>query len=1058
MSHEIAGSGSAVESAAASTNSSPASTLSPYRQRFSQSTRREAWEQRTKKAPANQEQVSLQPRLSTRYDDEKPSSATTNTSLSSSFAPTDEIDDPPTCQQMRPQHMEEIHYYRVVYRGVVALVRKPDSKSAKTGAYVSYGEIIASRLELDVEELESVVSYSSPPPVRKIEELCSPDSPPRSVLSNHTGSVSSLDTLRTASSTGASKIMYNVAPHRQRVTKKAIRVDRVLTGGYAMDASEITVEPQLTTPKRSNVLPLICSSPLPLPDSPIDFFDENNQELGYILSTKNNAMLIEKIRKLPVIQSGKFMYQIVSSAPLQIFTGPCADAPRTKAVLLPGTIHEVCLRLTSDENITYLRLSHRRGWIPDRKVSMNGGALKIGLTPAVKEYVPVDDSISMTSGATPSSLMRRRHRPPRRKQDPNRGRTFESDVCSSKQKTTVGDRTVSPVRDHTTSSNVSVLSDGDFSGTIATPDRSLVKSRPVQTPVELQQSFFLIRVTAPRGLKMLDALQFQVSNLVHGGHSKATQHSGQPTSIFSTMAVPHTTKSTQKVGNPAIFDSVKKQRILPKGAIFEASRRMEKSTSFSQGIGLIKLSDNSGWAIIPSPEELYVQYHNYHAGAANIKEAEATQAFEEIGNSMIRTADESDCIWVRVVARQGVTVECPPPVVSALNASTISPTSSAGGSSSTGASNYGMLTSHDSDVASSVGSAFLDAMFRTPKKSEKFADQGKDGSNTIQHPFYATELSNPHAHATLCCGTYFQINKWDDIERPNLLSKSTQVGHTFRACFAKDYLANYLSQDYVRLRGGRGWVPRSVLGKPAIERIVPPETRFGSFWFRVLAPRGIKVRLGPSRKAASIKSDNDVYFRFECGEFLRACEVVTFFPDKSSPECFAKLYRNRHVQLHNLLSEFRNLQSLTAPAEWVQVLAEDYMYMEECASDPHIQRHRGGWRYNVVCEAGIPVRNGPSFAADANGKVLLAGESVLVTERVTPPGERINWLRIKDGSGWVHDIGANDEVVMIAHSLRDRTVGLTRPHKAERQEKEEIAYNTMIARLFPGSEEERRKG
>lgn len=786
MSCETAGSGSTVESEA-SMNNSPSSTPSPYRHRFSQSTRREAWEQRVKKAPTNQGQVTLLPRLSAPYDEEKPSSATTNTSLSSSLVPSDEIDDPPTCEPKLPQHMEETHYFRVVYRGVVALVRKPDSKSAKTGAYVSYGEIIASRLELDVEELESVVSYSSPPPVRKIEELYSPDSPPRSVLSNHTGSVSSLDTLRTASSTGASKIVCNVAPHRQRVSKKAIRVDRVLTGGYAMDASETSVEPQLTTPKRSNVLPLICSSPLPLPDSPIDVFDENNQELGYIMSTKNNAMLIEKIRKLPSIQSGKFMYQIVSSTPLQIFTGPCADAPRTKAVLLPGTIHEVCLRLTSDENITYLRLSHRRGWIPDRKVSINGGALKIGLAPAVKEYAAVDDNVSMTSSTTPSSVMRRRHRPPRRKRDPNRDRPLESDIFSSKQKPSARERTISPGRDQTTSSNISLLSDDDFSGDITTPDRSIVKSRAVQSPVEPKQCFFLILVNAPRGLKMLDAPQFQVSNLIHGGHNKATQQTreGQPASIFSTMSVPHTTKSTQKVGNPAIFDSVKKQRILPKGAIFEASRRMEKSTSFSQGTGLIKLSDNSGWAIVPSQEELYMQHRHYHAGVSNTKETEAFQAFDEIGNSMIHTADESDCIWVRVVARQGVTVECPPPVVSPLNENTISPTSSAGGSSSTGASNYGIVTSHDSDVASSVGSAFLDAMFRTPKKSDKFSDhQGKDGLNTLQHPLYATQLANPHAHATLCCGAYFQINKWDDVERPNLFPKPTQVGNT-RTCFAK---------------------------------------------------------------------------------------------------------------------------------------------------------------------------------------------------------------------------------------------------------------------------------
>ena len=224
----------------------------------------------------------------------------------------------------------------------------------------------------------------------------------------------------------------------------------------------------------------------------------------------------------------------------------------------------------------------------------------------------------------------------------------------------------------------------------------------------------------------------------------------------------------------------------------------------------------------------------------------------------------------------------------------------------------------------------------------------------------------------------------------------------------------------------------------------------------MLTPSGIKVRLGPSRKATSIKLDNDAYFRFECGEFLRASEVVTFFPEDSPPECFAKLYRNRHVRLHSLLSDVRQLQSMTAPAEWVQVIAENYVYMEECASEPGIHRQRGGWRYNVVCEASVPVRKGPSFSAETTAVALLAGESVLVTERVTPPGERINWLKLKDGQGWVHDTGEKNEVVMIAHSLRDRTTGLNRPQKPERQEKEEMAYNTIIARLFPGSEEERR--
>jgi hypothetical protein len=109
-----------------------------------------------------------------------------------------------------------------------------------------------------------------------------------------------------------------------------------------------------------------------------------------------------------------------------------------------------------------------------------------------------------------------------------------------------------------------------------------------------------------------------------------------------------------------------------------------------------------------------------------------------------------------------------------------------------------------------------------------------------------------------------------------------------------------------------------------------------------------------------------------------------------------------------------------------------------------------------VSESGVSVRKGPSFAAETTGIHLLAGESVLITERVTPPGEQIAWLRLQDGKGWVHDTGENDEVVMLAHSLRDRTKALNRPNKPERQEKEEVAYNTLIARLFPHSEEDPR--
>jgi hypothetical protein len=259
----------------------------------------------------------------------------------------------------------------------------------------------------------------------------------------------------------------------------------------------------------------------------------------------------------------------------------------------------------------------------------------------------------------------------------------------------------------------------------------------------------------------------------------------------------------------------------------------------------------------------------------------------------------------------------------------------------------------------------------------------------------------------------------------------------------------------VRIRGGKGWVPRFIFGKPAIQRMPPPETKYGSFWFRVTAPRGIKVRLGPSRKAPSIKSENDIYFRFECGEFLRACEIVTFYHDRASPDCFAKLYRNRHIKYHKYPPELRPLQSMTTPAEWVLVLSEDYTYMEECPSEPLIQRSRSGWRYNVVSEEGVQVRKGPSLASEVTDITLLQGESVLVIERVTPPGERTVWLRVIDGIGWIFDIDQDDRPVMIAHSLHDRVPSSNQI--PDIHDSKDVPFNDAVSQLFPTESGQRMK-
>jgi hypothetical protein len=450
----------------------------------------------------------------------------------------------------------------------------------------------------------------------------------------------------------------------------------------------------------------------------------------------------------------------------------------------------------------------------------------------------------------------------------------------------------------------------------------------------------------------------------------------------------------------------------------------------------VKLADNSGWAIIPRQNELDFQYRNFHGGAANIKEGEATRAFEEVGNAIVTSEEEpvpdgntESSVWFRVVGRNGVTVECPPNVLPPKNDEAPSPASSAAGSSLSGAgSNFGLLTSHDSDVASSVGSAFLDAMFRTPRKKESAHDKAREQTARRGHHSRPVESSSAQNYI-IPCGMCVEVDRWDTH------STATEK--------------RWITQDYVRLKGGQGWIPRSVSRKPVLDRISKPDTRIGSFWFRVLSQDGIKVRLGPSRRASSIKSEDGVYFRFECGEFLRASEVVTVFRENVPSDSFAKLYRNRHVRMNEDQHHYRLLSNYTATAEWVQVFCDNHLFLEECGEEPRIQRHREGWRYNVVVESGVSVRKGPSFSAEATGVVLLVGESVLISEQVTSPGEQFTWLRLKDGQGWVHDVSETGERLLVAHSLHHRArTALPRPQKGEKHGKDEIAYNAIVARLF----------
>ena len=943
--------------------------------------------------------------------------------------------------QKHPQHLDEsteVSYYRVVYRGVVSLLSSPDIHASRSGCYLGYGEIFRSQWQQELIQNRQHLSARPRPLLKEADETSNSREPMLSdanlpKLPSLPTQITDDDILTTAT--------------------KVVRVDEVVTGGYSADSRLETERLKHDTAIGGNALDV----------QNITTKDSMRRNHGFLFSRHNNSDIIELLPTGPRVEEGTFLYKVVSTAPLPILSGPSVDAPKTKALVLPGSIHDVSLRVTLElehGNVSFLRLCHRRGWIADRV----GATSAVVLKEVEHRGSEIDDGESsvlscasiLSTVTIPSSVSRSRHRPPRRRTDVNQESHHKSHLsinnvlfpATTPKKSTQSSQNERYLTEKVTSpnSNVSLLSDEDSSldqSAIAqethptSPGASFATSKSASSAASGCTTMFLMRVTAPRGLKILDAPHFQVSNLIHGKTGKPSVSSshmvsqlesniGPPKthhSIFQTMSGRLTTTGPSKTGNPAIFDASSRTRILPRGVLFEASRRMESTGAFNQGAGLIKLSDNSGWAIVPRKDELDEQYRNFH-GLIGVKEGEATQAFVEVGSAALdpSSSDASASgrtggVWYRVQARPGLVVSCPPPV-GAVNDGDTSPTSSRGSSTVSGSnagSGYGIFAEHNSDVASSVGSAFLDAMFRTPKKKRRDGEDASEGAS--RHT-----ISGDKPCDSIPCGICIEAERVLESHNPR-------------------------HQEYVRLRGGQGWVPLVWGGKNVCSEIQKPESRFGSFWFRVQSSRGIKARLGPSKKAPSIKSDDGIYFRFECGEFLRASEILTILDQGQASECFAKLYRNRHVQLHRGHEEYRQLASLTSPAEWVQIHGRDELYLEECAAEPHIERHRQGWRYNVVPESGIAIRKGPSFAAETTGTILYGGESVVVNERVSPGGEKIVWLRLKDGQGWVHDIDADGNEIMIAHSLRHRV--LSRPQKARTSnDGKEVAYNTIVARLF----------
>ena len=203
---------------------------------------------------------------------------------------------------------------------------------------------------------------------------------------------------------------------------------------------------------------------------------------------------------------------------------------------------------------------------------------------------------------------------------------------------------------------------------------------------------------------------------------------------------------------------------------------------------------------------------------------------------------------------------------------------------------------------------------------------------------------------------------------------------------------------------------------------------------------GMNVRTGPSSRARPIKSNDNVCFRFECGEFLRASEILTIHGHAdveegdgngdltSHPsESFAKLYRNKRDNQEAQRNDHNNkikkikyvpLSTYTTPGEWVHVHCNGNLYLEECVNPPKIKRDRDGWEYEVLNESGVKIRKGPSFSAQPTGVSLQYSAIVLINEEVVSDGDSISWLRLKDGRGFINTVGEQGELVVTKKSSK----------------------------------------
>ena len=534
---------------------------------------------------------------------------------------------------------------------------------------------------------------------------------------------------------------------------------------------------------------------------------------------------------------------------------------------------------------------------------------------------------------------------------------------------------------------------------------------------------------------------------------------------------------------PWIPDSTGRSRLIPPGSIFEASKRRERAGQHTPGSGLLRLSDKTGWAIVPTRIELSTQVAtanaNSNSNINNLNDVECNipspssllnsslppptpihfpkmkYAYEEVGNARPCRPDEGR--WHRVVFPGGVSVICQPQTSTSelIGHGHSGSTSSSIGiplSASTpdkpkkGNNNYTNVNFRNqisaissptptmsSDVGSTISSSAyqsyaspssaVSAMFGAIRSSPRSSGPLRDIAPLSVTSTASSQSSIQSQMTILPRGACVQVEPWEDTPGKRAV------------------------QSYVRIRGGKGWIPRlsvntsasisslpnSISPKPLMVPLsLAPRLRSGSIWFRVQPSTGVQVRSGPSTLAPVIMTDgNSMPFRFECGEHLRASRVllvrghidedntiadvsdeedVKERADKQegNDEAFARLYRNEDgaISLNGKDNSADSSPAAMRLGEWVCISQKGVTFLNECESPPEVTRKPRGWRYVITSTLGaeesvtaVAVRVGPSFKSATTTRLLIKDEIFWVREMVTAKGEGRTWLRIGRGKG-----------------------------------------------------------